>query len=346
MDQAGRTGSPQDQAKRPITLADALAGAGEWTGFVVLRSTERRSAKNGTSFFRTTFSDATTTVAANIFEDRPAFRHLASQEWKVGDHFKAAGRVSAHPQYGRQIEIARIRPVESRDVEEGYCPDTLMEKAPVDLDAFWNEFQMAIALLDPEPLRNTVAGLFEEHGDAFRRAAAAKQAHHAYLGGLLQHTVMMLREASALMALPDFPPVNRSLVAAGIMLHDLGKIAEIEPYPRCDYTEEGCLLGHTQIVLQWIATHAPKAGFTGPLLTHLRHIIISHHGEHEFGAAILPQTPEALMVHLIDNLDAKMNMVSGALARMPSNSLSTEKLWALDNRAFRPSPASPPSAAT
>ncbi|HPA18175.1 MAG TPA: HD domain-containing protein [Verrucomicrobiae bacterium] len=328
--------------KRPITLADALASAAqeEWTGFVVLKSAERRSARNGTSFYRTTFADASTAVAANIFEDRPAFRPLATQEWKIGDHFKAAGRVTSHPQYGRQIEISKIRPVEPRDAEEGYSPDALMETAPVDLEAFWAELQAAVAALGPEPLRATVAGIFAEHGDAFRKSAAAKQAHHAYRGGLLQHTVMMLREASALMSLPDFPPLNRSLVVAGILLHDLGKISELEPYPRTEYTEEGNLLGHIQIVLQWLDAHARAAGLTGPLLTHIKHIVLSHHGEHEFGASILPQTPEALLVHIIDNLDAKMNMVSNAIAKMPENSTTTEKLWALDNRTFRPPPAS------
>jgi len=339
-DQLASPSADPSRSRRPVTLAEALAKPSqeEWTGFVVLKSMERRSAKNGTSFFRTTFADNTTAVCANIFEDRPSFRHLATQDWKIGDHFKAAGRVSAHPQYGRQIEIARIRPVEPRDAEEGYSPDNLMERAPVDLEVFWAEVQSAIAALEPEPLRKTIAGMFEEHGGAFRRAAAAKQAHHAYMGGLLQHTVMMLREASALMALPDFPRLNRSLVIAGILLHDMGKIAELEPYPRSEYTEEGSLLGHTQIVLQWIDAHALKCGFSGPLLTHLRHIVLTHHGEHEFGAAILPQTAEALLVHIVDNLDAKMNMVSAALAKIPKNGVTTEKLWALDNRTFRSPP--------
>lgn len=326
------------------SLADALGrgSSEEWTGFVVLKSADRRSARNGTAFFRVTLADASTAVAANIFEDRPAFRPLATQEWKVGDHFKVAGRVAAHPQYGRQIEISKIRPVETRDAEEGYSAGALTESAPVDLDAFWSELQAAIAALEPEPLRATVASVFAEHGDAFRQSAAAKQAHHAYRGGLLQHTVMMLREASAIMALPDFPRLNASLVVAGILLHDLGKIAELEPYPRSEYTEEGSLLGHIQIVLQWLGAHASAAGLAGPLLIHLRHIVLSHHGEHEFGAAILPQTPEALLVHIIDNLDAKMNMVTTALAKMPEGGLATERLWALDNRAFRPAPGPAP----
>jgi 3'-5' exoribonuclease len=331
--------------KRPPNLAEALErGSDEaWTGFVVLKSAERRSARNGTAFFRATLADASAAVAANIFEDRPAFKPLASQEWKAGDHFKVAGRVSTHPQYGRQIDLAKVRPVEARDSEEGYEPGALMESAPVDLDAFWREAEAVIAGLEPAALRNTVAGLFEERGAAFRNGAAAKQAHHAYRGGLMQHTLMMLREASALMAVPDFPPLNRPLVLAGILLHDLGKTVELEAYPRTDYTEVGALLGHIQIVLEWLDTHAARAGFSGPLLLHLKHIILSHHGEREFGAAILPQTPEALFVHIIDNLDAKMNMIWTALGRLGASDTVTEKLWALDNRAFR---RVPPAAAT
>lgn len=154
----------------------------------------------------------------------------------------------------------------------------------------------------------------------------------------MHHTGMMLREAKALLAVPDFPPMNRSLALAGILLHDLAKTVEIEKYPRCEYTEAGMLIGHISIIAGWLDEAAAQVGFGGQELLHLKHILLSHHGELEFGAAALPQTKEALFVHLIDNMDAKMQMVHFAISRLEPHESVTEKLWAFENRAFRKSP--------
>ena len=310
-----------------------------WTGFAALKSLEKKCAKNGTNFYRITLSDGSLSFAANIFEDRVWFPNFANQQWRVGDHFKVQGKISVHAQYGRQIELIQIRPIESRDQNDGYKPHLLLETSPVDLEIFWQEIQTNIQSLEPETLRCTVEKLFNQHGDNFRKAAAAKQAHHACYGGLLHHTGMMLREANALLKVPDFPPVNRSLVIAGILLHDLAKIAEMEIYPRTEYTEAGNLLGHTHLILTWLHEVAAQCNLSNPLLLHLKHIILSHHGQYEFGAAVLPQTKEAMLVHIIDNLDAKMQMIHYALQKLPENEIVTERLWALDNRAFRKSPS-------
>ena len=320
-----------------MTLKEALDKSltDPWKGFVVLRSVERKTSKSALPYYRIVLDDGTASVAANVFQDRAAFPHFETGEWKTGDHMKVLGRVSHHQQYGKQIDIMNIRPVEERDTIDGYRPENLMESAPIDLDAAWDELKGYIDTLRPTPLRDTVKRLFTEHGGNFRRSAAAKSAHHAYLGGLLHHTLMMLREARALLEVRDFPPLNRSLIFAGILLHDLGKTEEIEPYPRCEYTLSGALLGHVAIVLSWLDAAAAREKFEGELLVHLKHIILSHHGQHEFGAAVLPQTPEAIFVNLIDNIDAKIQMVFRAVAQLPPDKNGpTEKLWAFEQRAF------------
>lgn len=309
-----------------------------WTGFIAIKSVEKKHAKNGTTFYRVTLFDGKLPCAANIFEDRVWFPYFANQQWRTGDHFKVQGKISVHAQYGRQIEIAQMRLVEERDHEDGYQPGLFWEQAPIDHNAYWEELQKQIQSLKPDPLRQTVESLFVKHGDDFKKAAAAKQAHHAYYGGLLQHTVMMLREADAIMNVPDFPPMNRSLVIAGILLHDLAKIAEMEVYPRTEYTEAGNLLGHTHLVLTWLNDAGVAHQLNDSILLHLKHIILSHHGQHEFGAAVLPQTREAMLVHIIDNLDAKIQMIHYALKKLSDDETVSEKLWMLDNRAFRKSP--------
>jgi 3'-5' exoribonuclease len=336
--------NPRPSPKPLVSLADHFAQLQDenWTGFIALKSAERKVAKNGSPYLRATVSDGTNTIAWTIFDSRPGFKEIRDGQWKVGDHFKVSGKIKNTEQWGRQIEVDRIRPIDpQRDPADGYRPEAFFESAPIALDAAWREIQEAIASLQPPELQNTVADLINSRESAFRSHAAAKSAHHAYHGGLLQHTTMILRAAKALMAVQDFPPVNASLVIAGILLHDLGKTVELEAYPRSEYTETGALLGHAQIVLQWLTETAPRHQLVGPVLLHLQHIILSHHGEHEFGAAVLPQTKEAVLVNLLDNLDAKMAMVHYALNRMEPGTLTTEKLWALDNRTFRPSPPSP-----
>ncbi len=322
------------------TIAEALASLQPtaWIGFAAIRSVEKRTARNDSTFYRVSLGDASTSVMSTVFDSRPGFRELADGQWKAGDHLKIEGKISTHPQYGKQIEISRARLVQPSDEAQGYCAGDLLEKAPVDLDACWVEIGQIADSLQPDPLRRTIHRLLEEHGERFRRSAAAKDAHHAYYGGLLHHTILMLREAQAIMGVQDFPPVNHHLVLAGILLHDMGKTEEIETYPRSDYTDAGSLLGHSHLVLGWLLHAAAQEGLEGDLLLHLRHIILSHHGELEFGAAVMPQTKEAMLVHLIDNLDAKMQMIHYALRQRAEGDKTTQRLWALDNRAFREAP--------
>ena len=320
-----------------MTLREAIESnsAEPWKGFVILRSVERKVSKSAQPYYRIVLDDGTASIPANVFQDRAAFPYLHSQQWKAGDHMKVMGKVTLHQQYGKQMEILNIRPVEQQDVQDGYCPENLMETAPIDLNAAWDELKTFINKLEPRPLQRTVQRLFAQHGDKFRHSAAAKSAHHAYRGGLLLHTLMMLREAQALLSVRDFPSLNHSLIYAGILLHDLGKTEEIEPYPRAEYTLSGSLLGHVAIVLSWLDEAAAQENFCGDLLLHLKHIILSHHGQHEYGAAVLPKTAEAVFVNLIDNIDAKIHMIHRAVSQLPMESCGpTEKLWALDQRVF------------
>jgi len=306
--------------------------------FIALKSAEKKTAKNGNAYLRIAIYDGRELYNSTVFDERPYFKPIATGEWKPGDHFKVQGKPVLHPQYGKIFEIQQMRPVEDRDKKEGYKPDLLCERSPVDLDLCWTEVQETIASLKPEPLRLSVQTLFERHEESFRATAAAKLAHHAFFGGLMHHTVLMLREAKALMNVRDFPPMNESLVLAGILLHDLGKVAEMEIYPRSEYTLEGQLIAHQQIALCWLDEAAKASGFEGDLLIHLKHIILSHHGQPEFGAAVMPQTKEAMFVHLIDLLDSRLQIIQFALDKTDETSTLTEKLWALDNRAFRKTP--------
>jgi len=182
---------------------------------------------------------------------------------------------------------------------------------------------------------------------AFKQAPAAQSLHHAFLGGLLEHTHHLMHLAEAM--LPEFPHINRDIVMLGLFVHDLGKCAELAWREGFQYTDDGQLVGHIARGAIWLEQKALLCGKAGhpvpkPLLSVLQHIVLSHHGRPEYGAAKLPATPEALFVSLLDNLEAKMQMATEAtrganLSEAELNGNFTDKLWALENvRFYRPDP--------
>jgi 3'-5' exoribonuclease len=149
---------------------------------------------------------------------------------------------------------------------------------------------------------------------AYQAAPAAKTLHHAYIGGLLDHVVSLFRSCDLLCR--NYPQINRDLLLTGAFLHDIGKIHELAYSRSFSYTTEGQLLGHMIIELEMLhAKIAQVPGFPGELKTLVEHLIISHHGQYEFGSPKLPMFPEALMLHYLDDLDSKMESMRAHFER-------------------------------
>jgi 3'-5' exoribonuclease len=215
------------------------------------------------------------------------------------------------------------------------------------------------ALLDSmkHPAAKALAQVYlgDEHlMSAFKRAPAAKSMHHAYLGGLLEHTLSLMRLASVVC--PLYPKISSDIVMLGLFLHDLGKTRELVYDRTFSYSDRGELIGHivdgaimlhdkAQQVMRETGQRLPPN-----LVMVLQHIILSHHGVPEFGAAKIPATPEAMLVSMLDNLDAKTTMALAAArpdagfadsSQQKGETLGgnfTEKQWALDTKLFRPDP--------
>ncbi|HWR04073.1 MAG TPA: HD domain-containing protein [Humidesulfovibrio sp.] len=176
-------------------------------------------------------------------------------------------------------------------------------------------------------------------------ATGAKAVHHAYAGGLLEHTLAVARTCLALADL--YPHLDRQILLVAALLHDLGKAWELTSGLSHEYTDEGRLLGHIQLGLTRIEPFLAKAkDLDEGLALHLRHLIISHHGEYEFGAPKRPKTPEAFILHFADNIDAKMNTMAGAYAELEG----TDQGWTpfqryLDRYLYR-APHTPEAPAT
>jgi 3'-5' exoribonuclease len=180
----------------------------------------------------------------------------------------------------------------------------------------------------------------------FCKAPAAMTLHHAFLGGLLEHTLSVLNVAEAM--LPLYPQLNRDLMLMGVFLHDLGKCSELTWETGFGYSDDGQLVGHVARGVLWLQRKAEDCGAMGhpiaaPVLMVLHHIILSHHGQAEFGALKIPSTPEAIAINLLDNLDAKLHMAISATRGEAAKAADlgghfTEKMWALDTRLYRPDP--------
>jgi 3'-5' exoribonuclease len=243
-----------------------------------------------------------------------------------------------------QLIISHIEPAEP-------APEQVRELLPASVRSPEEMFADLVRLLETleHPAMKALAKAYLGDTmlmDKFRQAPAAKAMHHAYLGGLLEHTLTLLHLAELIC--PLYPGINRDIVLLGLFLHDLAKTRELVYDRAFCYTDRGELVGHIVdgVILLHDKVHAVlRQGIRipAPALLALEHIILSHHGVPEFGAAKIPSTPEAILVSLIDNLDAKTTMAlaaagsRGRASREPGVNF-TERHWALDTKIYKPDP--------
>ncbi len=180
----------------------------------------------------------------------------------------------------------------------------------------------------------------EELMAKFRRSPAAVQLHHSYIGGLLEHTLNVLE--LALTVMPRYPELSQDLVLAGVFLHDIGKSAELTCETSFSYTDQGQLVGHVVQASLWIEEKAAAVEaqtgepFPEDLKTVLQHIVLAHHGKHEFGSPKLPAVPEAIAVHYLDNIDAKLHLFLHAIRNDPDpNADWTQYVRSLETKVYK-----------
>jgi 3'-5' exoribonuclease len=184
----------------------------------------------------------------------------------------------------------------------------------MDLDALYRQFKRTAASIKSPPLRQLMQCILADRPlmDRFRRAPAGKSMHHAYVGGLLEHSVSVAGLTDLVAG--HYEELDRDLLTVGALIHDIGKVDELTWDLAIDYSDTGRLLGHMILGLQIVEDKIRLVGgFPPSLATVLKHLILSHHGEHEFGAVKLPMTREAFVLHFIDDLDAKMSTLTRAL---------------------------------
>lgn len=279
--------------------------------------------KNGKPFIELEISDGTAIERFKVWNDASAYDDC--EEFQSGDFIRLDGRFRRN-QFGLNVDGLRLRFLQKDEIT------ALLAGSPerqAKLQADWDFITSQIAALADPRLRLLGQKLLDQYGDKFRRAAAARDYHHARRGGLLEHTAQMMRAAAALAAV--YPTLHWDLVKTGVLFHDCGKCWENDYQAEgfvSPYTTLGELLGHISIGIEvanrlWRSLEE-NPEFTAPsepprelVRDHLLHLIASHHGEKEYGAPVTPRTPEGWALHYIDNLDARYEMLQQTYAEKP-----------------------------
>src|SRR5256712_65501 len=276
------------------------------SSFVVV-SKQVKPKKTGEPYLALTLGDRSGHVEAKMWDNVEDAIDVFDQD----DFIKIKGLLNKYKNRF-QITIHKVRLLGDSEVDfADYLPKTTK-----DIGELWKTLTGFVATFQNQHLRALVE-LFmadSEIAERYRNAPAAKTLHHAYIGGLLDHVVSLFRSCDLISR--NYPQVNRDLLLTGAFLHDIGKIQELTYNRAFSYSTRGQLLGHMIIELEMLqAKLAQLPGFPEELKILLEHMIISHHGQYDFGSPKLPMFPEALMLHYLDDLDSKMEAMRAHFER-------------------------------
>jgi 3'-5' exoribonuclease len=297
--------------------------------FFLVLSKQQRTTKQNKPYLTLTLSDKTGQIEGRAWE--PGDPRIA-KDFERGDLVKVRGSVTRFDDRC-QLKVDQLR---KASADEADLRDMLPATAR-DVGELWKELEAAVESIASPDLKRLLNALLGdvELAKAYSEAPAARQLHHAWLGGLLEHVVSLLGLADSVAA--HYPLLDRDLLVTGVILHDIGKVRELTWETGFDYSVEGVLLGHIQMGANLVdKTIAGLPDFPERLRTLVLHMILSHHGKLEFGSPKLPMTPEALALSFIDDFDAKMRAIESEFEKAAREGRRldelTGKVWALDQR--------------
>ena len=296
-------------------------------GFYLLKDAAVKKASNGKPYLNASVMDSTGSVTVMMWDYSGSI-----DEHDVGKIVKVRGDVSVYKN-SNQITASRLRLATDQDEVD---LSRLVPIAPIDTDMRFQEVVHLIDSVEDEDYRAVAREMLRRHEETFRKIPAAKSVHHSFLSGLLMHTSNMLKTADFFAAL--YPEVvDRSLLITGTLLHDLAKEREFvfsSIGMATGYTVQGELLGHLVMGAQEISAVCAELDIPEHKSVLLQHLILSHHGNPEYGAAVIPMTAEAELLALIDRVDSRMEIYAEILPTLQPNSFSG-RIYALEKKIFR-----------
>lgn len=289
--------------------------------FYLCKERQQLTSKNGKDYLKLTLEDKTGSITAMAWTLNGLIENVSK-----GDVVKVDGRVQMY-QDSKQINLMRLRKAQPSEVDIR----ELYHTSSVPTEELYQKALFMIEQIGDEALRRLVLYFYRDNAqivEKLKTHPAAKNIHHGYVGGLLEHSVSVAHLAAGYLDL--YPQMDKDLLIAGGLLHDIGKLKELEALPSGDYSDTGRLLGHITIGYQMVYEVGSKmADLSEKKLTMLSHMILSHHGKLEFASPVVPSTMEAMALNLADLGDSQLKLMEDAM-RLDS----TEGHWTSYNRAL------------
>lgn len=314
---------PAEAARTPVV---ELAPGERVRGSFLLTRCDLRTTRNGDPYLDLELSDASGRIPGRMWENAAA----VARQVGAGDHVLVEGAVETWKS-APQVKVDEMRPARPGEID----PADFLPSSQRDPSKMYEELLERASSVGNDHLRRLLLNVFNDAEVArrFRRAPGGTKLHHAYVGGLLEHTLSVVRLAGRVA--DHYPDLDRDLLLAGAFLHDLGKIWELTYETAFDYSEEGRLVGHLMLETAWLSKAMDRIdGFPEGLRNHLLHLLVSHHGKQEHGAPLEPGTPEALALHYIDDMDSKMAAIESAIADARTSGSVTAWSQSLRRRVF------------
>ena len=294
-----------------------------YTMNLLVKNAVKGVTQKGSPYLSLVLQDSSGTIDAKLWDAKPSDMEAA----KPG-HVELCSFEVLDYNNALQLRVHSIKDIDQEDIDlKEYVMTAPLEQA--ELKA---RIKGYIDSLTNENLKKLVNGMYQKVGRTFFDYPAASRIHHNYLGGLAEHTLGMADLAEYIAG--QYSYLDRDLLIAGVLVHDMGKTAELGGLVSNEYTLEGKLAGHISIRHGWLMEVAEELGLADAQDTLLlRHMVLSHHGKNEFGSPVLPAIPEAEALYLIDNIDARMNTLKQSLSTVKPGQW-TQKMFALENRQF------------
>lgn len=291
--------------------------------YLLIKQSTKGITQQGSPFMTLILQDKSGDIEAKLWDAGEEHERLYAAATIV----KVGGEV--HEYRGKnQLRIKSIRPAKE---DEGVTISDLVPSSAKSKEVLYEELLQYFFEMKNPHIQRITRHLLKKHQSDFLVYPAATRNHHDYVSGLLDHVVSMLKLGKAIAEL--YPSLNKDLLYAGIILHDVGKVIELSGPIGTQYTVEGNLLGHITIMVNEISKAADELEIQGEEVMLLQHMVLSHHGKEEWGSPKRPMLMEAEILHYIDNIDAKMNMLDRAMSKT-ANGEFTERIFPLDNRSF------------
>ena len=297
----------------------------QYDSFFFLREKLTKETRAGKEYLDLVLEDKTAVISAKIWEiDSQVFGQITS-----GDFIKARVSVETYRDQ-KQLKIFKVRKVIEEDYNKGFDENSCFKMTPFDIDEMWEEIRNISYECSPK-VSELLINILDEYSENFRVWPAAVKIHHAYVGGLLEHTLSVTKTC---LYFVEKYSISRDLLVCAAILHDIGKLEELSKERVVEYSEQGQLIGNIVLGRDMIRKKASEiSDFPEEFLLLLEHLILSHQGQTDWGTVKVPMTLEALLLHYADDIDAKFNHVSNFILDDEGEGLFTRRN-AIMNRAF------------